>query len=92
VLWPFLVGWFVVALVLRIYKSLLDWLVMLACTWVVGCAIALVLPAAVTHRSTPTAFIIVAYVFIGLTTFGWRLFISGLSWVRARESNAPRIS
>ncbi len=74
------------------YKSPLDGWVMLACTWVVGCAIALVLRAAVTHRSTPTAFIIVAYIFIGLTTYGWRLFIRGLSWVRARESNAPRIS
>ena len=32
----------------------------------------------VTHRSTPIAFIIVAFIFIGLTTFGWRLFVHGL--------------
>jgi hypothetical protein len=92
VLWPFLVGWFVAAVVFGVYKSPLDRWVMLACTWVVGCAIALGLRAAVTHRNTPIAFIIVTYIFIGLTTFGWRLFMYGLAWVRSRESIPPRIS
>jgi hypothetical protein len=92
VLWPFLVGWFGLALVVRLYKSPLDRWVMLTCAWVGGTAIALGLRAAVTHRDTPIAFIIVAYIFIGLTTFGWRLFVHGLVWVRSRESTTPRIS
>ena len=92
VLWPFLVGWFVAALVFQVYRSPLDRWVMLGCTWVVGCAIALGLRAAVTHRGTPSAFIIVTYIFIGLTTFGWRLFMLGLAWVRSRESSSTRIS
>jgi hypothetical protein len=92
VLWPFLVGWFVAALAFGVYKSPLDRWVMLACTWVVGCAIALGLRDAVTHRNTPIAFIIVTYIFIGLTTFGWRLFMYGLAWVRSREAIPPRIS
>src|ERR1035437_4508474 len=45
VLWPFLVGWFGVALVVRLYKSPLDRWVMLTCAWVGGTAIALGLRA-----------------------------------------------
>ena len=92
VLWPFLVGWFVVALALQLYRSPLDRWLILGFTWVVGCAAALGLRAAVTHRNTPIAFIIVTYIFIGMTTVGWRLFILGLVWVRSRESNSPRLS
>ena len=92
VLWPFLVGWFVVAFVLQLYRAPLDRWVVLACTWVLGSTIGLVLRATVTHRSTPLAFIIVTLIFIGLTTFGWRLFVHGLEWVRSRESNSPRFS
>ena len=91
VLWPFLVGWFAVALVLGLYRSPFDRWVMLGGTWAAGCAIALGLRAAVTHRGTPITFIIVTYIFIGLTTFGWRLFVRGLSWVRGRELNIPRV-
>jgi hypothetical protein len=92
VLWPFLVGWFVVALASRLYKSPLDRWLMLTCTWVAGTAIALGLRAAVTQRTTPIAFIIVAYIFIGLITFGWRLFVRGLAWARDRASTASRVS
>jgi len=91
VLWPFLVGWFVVALVVRLYRSPLGRWVLLACTWAAGGAIGLGLRAAITHRETPIAFIIVAYIFIGLTTFGWRLFVHGLAWVRGRESTESRV-
>jgi Protein of unknown function (DUF3054) len=87
VLWPFLVGWFVVALALRLYASPIDRWVMLTCTWVVGTAIALGLRAAITQRNTPITFIIVTYIFIGLTTFGWRLFVHGLGWVRGRDAS-----
>lgn len=80
------------ALVLQLYRAPLDRWVILACTWVAGTTIGLVLRAAVTHRNTPIAFIIVAFIFIGLTTFGWRLFVHGLSWVRSREANSPGLS
>jgi Protein of unknown function (DUF3054) len=92
VLWPFLVGWFVVALALQLYRAPLDRWAILAGTWVAGTAIGLALRAGVTHRNTPIAFIIVAFIFIGLTTFGWRLFVHGLSWVRGRDTHSPRIS
>ena len=92
VLWPFLVGWFGVALALRLYRSPLDHWVILACTWLGGCAIALGLRAAVTGRSTPIAFVIVAYVFIGAATFGWRLLAHGLARVRTRRSSSARVS
>ncbi|MGA8360351.1 MAG: DUF3054 domain-containing protein [Candidatus Dormiibacterota bacterium] len=87
VLWPFLVGWFVVALALRLYTSPLDRRLMLAGTWVAGIALALGLRAAVTQRSTPISFIIVTYIFIGVTTFGWRLVVQGLSRVRGRDAS-----
>jgi hypothetical protein len=63
VLWPFLVGWFVVALALQLYGAPLY-------RWV----------------------ILVTFIFIGLTTFGWRLFVHGLGWVRSRDAHSPRIS
>jgi hypothetical protein len=85
VLWPFLVGWFVVALPLRLYMSHhASWRV-LAVTWFAGCAIALLLRVAVTHRDTPLVFIIVTFCFIGIVTFGWRLFVRGLGLVRSHE-------
>ncbi len=92
VLWPFLVGWFVVALALQLYGAPLYRWVILACTWVAGSAIGLALRAGITHRNTPIAFIVVTFIFIGLTTFGWRLFVHGLGWVRSRDAHSPRIS
>ena len=92
VLWPFLVGWFAVATMLGVYRTPLDRWAMLACTWIVGCAIALVLRSAVTHRGTPIVFVIVTYIFIGLTTFGWRLFVHGLGRVRHRESSSGHLT
>lgn len=86
VLWPFLIGWFAVALILGLYTSPATRWLMLAYTWVAGCAVALVLRAAITHRTTPIAFILVTYVFIGLATFGWRLVVHGLVWMGHRES------
>jgi hypothetical protein len=84
VLWPFLVGWFVAALVLRTYASWPERWTLLAATWAGGIVIALVLRAVVTQRTTPVAFIIVAYAFIGLATFGWRLAVRALTLLRGR--------
>jgi len=84
VLWPFLFGWFAAALAIRAYASWPTRWTLLAATWAGGIAIALVLRAVATQRSTPVAFIIVAFAFIGLLTFGWRLAIRGLVLVRRR--------
>ncbi len=85
VLWPFLVGWFVVALLLRLYMSHRTNWRMLAVTWIAGCAIALLLRVAVTHRTTPLVFIIVTFSFIGILTFGWRLLVRGFGLVRRHQ-------
>ena len=84
VLWPFLVGSFVAALALRTYTSWPERWTIVAATWAGGIAIALVLRAVVTQRTTPVAFIIVAYAFIALATFGWRLAVHALTLLRRR--------
>jgi Protein of unknown function (DUF3054) len=78
VLWPFLLGWFAAAAALRLYASSPNRWTVLAATWVAGIAIALVLRSLITGRASPLAFIIVAYAFIGLTVFGWRLALRGM--------------
>src|ERR1700686_1349171 len=70
--WPFIAGWFAVALVTGLYTSRSQRPVRLAVTEVVGVAIALVLRSTITHRDTLIAFIIVAFGFIALSTIGWR--------------------
>ena len=84
VVWPFAAGWFAAALALRLYtsRSQAPWRV--AATVVLGVAVGLLLRVVVTHRDTPIAFIIVAYVFIALSTFGWRIIPSALSRMARR--------
>jgi hypothetical protein len=84
VLWPFLLGWFAAAAALRLYASWPNRPIVLAATWVGGTAIALVLRAAITQRATPLAFIIVAYAFIALLVFGWRLALRSVQLLRHR--------
>ena len=84
VLWPFLLGWFAAAAAVRLYTSWPNRWMAVAATWVAGTAIALVLRSLITQRATPLAFIIVAYAFIGLTVFGWRLAVRGLEVLRNR--------
>jgi hypothetical protein len=84
VLWPFLLGWFAAAAALRLYVTWPNRWTVLVLTWVAGTAIALILRSAITQRDTPIAFIIVAYGFIGLTVFGWRLAVRGLTVLRHR--------
>jgi hypothetical protein len=84
VLWPFLLGWFAAAAVLRLYVVWPNRWVLLASTWIGGVAIAMVLRAVVTGRATPVAFVIVAYAFIGLVVFGWRLGVRGVGMLRTR--------
>lgn len=84
VLWPFLLGWFAAAAAVRLYTSWPNRWMAVAATWVAGTAIALVLRSLITGRASPLAFIIVAYAFIGLTVFGWRLAVRGLEVLRNR--------
>jgi len=84
VLWPFLLGWFAAAAAVRLYTSWPNRWLAVAATWVAGTAIALVLRSLITGRASPPAFIIVAYAFIGLTVFGWRLAVRGLEVLRNR--------
>lgn len=84
VLWPFLLGWFAAAAALRLYACWPNRWTVLAPTWVAGIAIALVLRSLITGRASPLAFIIVAYAFIGLAVFGWRLALRGAKLLRDR--------
>lgn len=89
VVWPLLVGWFVTALAARLYtRPDRAWL-RLAATVVVGVAIALLLRATVTHRDTPVAFVVVAYLFITALTAGWRLVVLGIAAARRRRDSSP---
>lgn len=88
VVWPLLVGWFLTALLTRLYvRGDHTWL-RLAATVVIGVAIALLLRAAITHRDTPVAFVVVAYLFITALTAGWRLVVVGV--LTARRGSVTR--
>lgn len=82
VLWPFALGWFAVAIAVGLYTRANRPWQRLSVTWVLGVALALVLRAVFTHRGSFSTFAIVAYVFIGLATFGWRGFVLALRRLR----------
>jgi hypothetical protein len=84
VVWPFAVGWFATALALRLYTSRSQAPLRVAATAVFGVAVGLLMRVVGTHRDTPIAFIIVAYGFIVLSTFGWRIVLSALSRMARR--------
>ena len=82
VLWPFVVGWFVTALVVGLYTaSTRPWL-RLTVTWLAGIAIALVLRAVFTNRESFSTFAVVVYLFVGVTTFGWRAAVVAMRRLR----------
>ena len=76
VLWPLVVGWFGVALVTRLYTRVTGGWAALAVTLVAGIAVAAVLRGAFTDRPYVSIFTVIALVFLGLVTFGWRLVAS----------------
>ena len=82
VLWPFVVGWFAVAMATGLYaaRSAPWWRA--AATCLLGVTLALVLRAGVTGRSTPAVFGLVALVFVTLFTLGWRVVARGVARVR----------
>jgi hypothetical protein len=78
VLWPLLVGWFVLALAIRLY------------TWVAGVLLGLVLRQLLTsHGDSFSTFTVVVLVFTGLTTFGWRAVLIGVR--RASRGRGTRV-
>ncbi len=73
VLWPLVVGWGIGALATRLYtRADRSWLRLLG-TLAIGVFIDAVLRATFTGRPWFSVFSIVAFVFLGLITSGWRL-------------------
>jgi Protein of unknown function (DUF3054) len=73
VFWPLAVGWIVGALVTRLYtRPDRAWLRLLE-TLVVALFLGGILRWAFTERVAFSVFTIVAFLFLGLVTFGWRL-------------------
>lgn len=88
VLWPFAAGWFAVAAAVLLYTRRTHPALRLAVAIVAGVGAGLLLRAGVTHRATPTAFVLVAYAFITLLTVGWRLVALGLREAARRRAAA----
>lgn len=71
VLWPLAVGWFAVGIVVGLYRQRrLTWL-RWAATLAFGTLLTMWLRT-FTGRSAFTAYTVVVYIFVGLTTLGWR--------------------
>jgi FtsH-binding integral membrane protein len=90
VLWPLLVGWFVLALAIRLYTRVDRTWARLAVTWVAGVLLGLVLRQLLTsHGDSFSTFTVVVLVFTGLTTFGWRAVLIGVR--RASRGRGTRV-
>ncbi|MCC6340106.1 MAG: DUF3054 family protein [Acidimicrobiia bacterium] len=71
VLWPLAVGWFAVGIAVGLYRQRrLTWL-RWAATLAFGTLLTMWLRT-FTGRSAFTAYTVVVYIFVGLTTLGWR--------------------
>ena len=77
VLWPLFVGWFAVALAVRLYTQRAGRWTALLVTLAAGIVVASLFRGTFTDRPYAGIFTIVAVAFIGLTTFGWRA-VAGL--------------
>jgi hypothetical protein len=72
VLWPLLVGWFGVAVLVRLYVREAGIWTALTVTWIGGLAVMCVLRGTFTDRPYVGIFTVIAIGFIGALTFGWR--------------------
>lgn len=89
VVWPLLAGWFLTATAVRLYVRRDLTLLRVGATIGIGTAIALLVRATVTHRDTPVAFVVVAYLFVTALAVGWRLLWIGVVAARRRGGSAP---
>lgn len=82
VFWPLAAGWLVAALITRVYThDDRPWLRLLG-TIVLGIGIGGILRGVFTDRPPYSIFTVVAFAFLIITTFGWRLVWRGVSHVR----------
>lgn len=85
VMWPFVLGWFAIALATRLYQRADHEWRALAITWIACVAIAQMLRGVMGHPWI-SAFPIVALVYLGITTFGWRGVAALVARRRSNES------
>jgi hypothetical protein len=82
VFWPLAVGWIVGALVTRVYtRDDRPWLRLLG-TLAIALLVGGILRGVFTDRVPFSVFTVVAFLFLGLTTFGWRLIWTAVSRLR----------
>jgi hypothetical protein len=82
VFWPLAVGWIVGALVTRVYtRDDRPWLRLLG-TLAIALFVGGILRGVFTDRVSFSVFTVVAFLFLGLTTFGWRLIWTAVSRLR----------
>jgi DUF3054 family protein len=70
-LWPFVAGWFAVAVATRLYGAPLDWRRSVP-TWFLAVPLAMWLRVAFTGHAFFVAFTIVSWCFLALVLLGWR--------------------
>lgn len=89
VCWPLFAGWFAVALIVRLYtRSTSLWLSLLV-TLAGGIAIGAALRGTFTDRPYVSIFTLIAFVYLGLVTFGWRAIWALVTRARARRTAPP---
>jgi hypothetical protein len=86
VLWPLAVGWFGVALLVKLYTSTDRWALRLLVTIGAGTVIMSVLRGSFTDRPWVSVFTAVFIAWMALTAYGWRLIGGAIS---ARRGRAP---
>lgn len=86
VLWPFVVGWYAAAFVTGVYRAPAHRWRRAVANVALGVTVACVVRVAVTSRSTPVVFAVVAFTFVLVTTLGWRAGARLAARVRVRAS------
>ena len=84
---PFLIGWFAVALGMRLYRDPLSWVSVLV-TFAGGMFVGFVLRVFVFGRDAPLVFVAVTTAFCAVFIFGWRLV--ALLILKSRERRLVR--